>query len=257
MAKIEETLRSFSYSFSIIAVVLLFLIFQVYYVHRWRLTALERHHGEAFNNPYAARLQQYTDSGLTNSSVISWGRVGGVVCPTMSEAKAYLEQDESFLGGHEPPRFYDIGDIEAASKIQGKGGYVISKHGVVSGAGDNEFKRTDQYGPLYYKTHDESGNPRWVMRDVYCRSADGLANASCAPWLGRGPPVRDLDGSGFMYAPVMEDGKVVRYEKCPTLAHTVKDGACYLPESMINSGPFSNGGLKELFDDRDLLDQRR
>ena len=257
MAEIESRIRAFQYSSTLITLAVILLFYQVMWVHR---SAIKKLQTDPFDNPYAARLQTYTDNGLTNSSVISWGRVGGTVCPNKAEALAYLENDEGFLGSSEPPVFYDIGDLNSYEQTRNKSGYDISKHGVIKAAGSSEFSRTDQFGPLYYKVKDADGTERWVSRDVYCRGAAGLANSSCVPWLGRGGPVTDLEGSGFAYVPVVgADGKVVRYERCPTVGHKVKDGACYLES--FQPSPFGGDGFKKLhegmIDDDELLRQGR
>lgn len=131
-ARVSEIKSNITYTVVIIAII-------VYYVyeHHKKIKKLQKEHeagvhcSEGFN-PYAARLQQYADSGLTNTSVISWGDVGGPTCPTKSQARSYLAKD-NFLGNHGPPVFYDIGDVQQERALRSAHGYNISKQGVVSG----------------------------------------------------------------------------------------------------------------------------
>jgi len=116
------------YNQQIMSFVIIVLMYYIFVVHQKRLDSLERtvvkYHTKLeamVANPWAARLQTFADSGLTNPYVASWGSItqpgtGANGCPTSAEATEYLSSDvmmdEGFLGYREPPIFYDIGDVE-------------------------------------------------------------------------------------------------------------------------------------------------
>lgn len=172
----DQYIREFQYHLTVFTVVLLLLLYQVYYVQRKQIKDIQLEHesgvmcAEGFDNPYAARLQQFTDSGLTNPYVTTWGNVGGSRCPTVAQANSYLAKDElslqdSFLGHHEPPVFYDIGDVRTGRSTRSQGGYSISKHGKVAGL-DRKFAHsdvsTDQAAIFHVAGKDRHGMP------IYC-----------------------------------------------------------------------------------------
>jgi hypothetical protein len=258
-SKIETAIKDFSYSMTIITLVILFLVYQVYFVNRGRLSKLEKHHGsEAFGTSYAARLPVYTDSGLTSSDVLAWGQLGQQACPTVDEANAYLAQDEAFLGNHAPPVFYDIGDVRDTRTTRSGAGYAISKHGTVTANSTSPFARTDQYGPMYYKTQGPDGKDRWTMRTVHCNNEPGKSSSECAPWLSHRQSNRV---KGFQYYPIMNStgDKILRYEPCQSKDQIVENGVCVAgpSEGLVNTPPFDtisgNSVSIDSMTDSDLL----
>jgi hypothetical protein len=238
-SKIETAIREFSHSMTIIVLVILFLVYQVYF-NRRRLSNLEKHPGsEAFGSSYTARLPVYTDSGITSDNVLAWGQLGHQACPTVDEANAYLAQDEAFLGGPAPPVFYDIGNVKDTRTTRSSTGYAISKFGAVTANSGSPFARKDQYGPMYYKTQGPDGRDRWAMRTVHCNNEPGKSSQDCAPWLAH----RQADRSkGFQYYPVMNSNgdKVLRYEPCQSKDQIVVDGVCVAgpSEGLVNTPAF-------------------
>lgn len=204
---VEQYIREFGQHLTFIVVVILLLAYQVLYVQRNQIKNLEIEcgthkregmrtwDGSIVQNPYASRLETVTDNGLTSSSVISWGNVGGRTCPTLDEANAYLANDETspFLGGPEPPVFYDIGDIQTDRALRSAGGYNVSKLGNVVSSDTFDWNQTDEYGRKYFSEiipAAEGGDgvrTRWIMRGPYCNKNPTTAgcvsfkNAYCNP----------------------------------------------------------------------------
>jgi hypothetical protein len=245
-SKIETAIKDFSHSMTIIVLVLLFLVYQVFISNRGRLSALENHLGsEAFGTSYASRLPVQNEIGWSNDdqNLKTWGQIGQQNCPSSDEANAYLAHDEAFLGGPSPPVFYDIGNVKDDRKILSSAGYEVSKFGVVTASNNSPFARKDKHGPLYYKTQGPDGNERWIMRTVHCNNAPGKTSKECGPWLKHRKAER---ADGFAYYPVMGGPKdqehVLRYEPCQTQKQIVVAGRCVDPppkeepsESMTDS----------------------
>ena len=153
----DEFIRSTGYHLTFLVVVSLVLLYQVFYVQRNQLKALEVHHKESFSrlpcdgtgvfNPYATRNETITDSGLTNSNALVWGNEpGSLMKTTLGDSNS-----STFLGGPEPPVFYDIGDVREVRKTRTK-----------ASAGD--FQNEDGYNKKVQRVAslvdavDENGN---------------------------------------------------------------------------------------------------
>jgi hypothetical protein len=237
-SKIETAIKEFSHSMTIIVLVLLFLVYQVYFSNRPRLFALENHHGsEAFVSGSSSRLPIHADIWWNNQNSKPWGQLRRQACPSVDEANAYLAHDEAFLGGPSPPVFYDIGNVEDDRTLLSAGGYNVSKFGAVTSADNSPFAQRDKHGPLYYKEKGPDGNDRWIMRTVHCNNEPGKSSDGCAEWLQHRNTLQNE--SGFKYYPVMSGGSgsqhVLRYEPCQSKKQIIVDGICVDPSPKIDS----------------------
>ena len=159
----EKYIRDFQYSSTIIVAVLLVISYQVFYTHSDQIKNLQSYHkSEAFTNTYAARLPVLTDSNLTTTSYGVWGNDIG------QSKSGFTGGQSAFLGGPEPPVFYDIGDVQSVRGTRSAGDYTYDSQGNVSGSDQVNWNAQDQYGQLFFPEVTPDGSTRYISRGTFC-----------------------------------------------------------------------------------------
>ena len=192
----EEYIRSTRHHLTFLVLVTLVLLYQVFYVQRNQLKTLSSNHKEAMQtlNPYASRLPTVVDSGLTSDTIIGWGNPAQrtTECPDINEAKAYLalqgmDYYSTFLGGHEPPVFYDIGDVQKTRDTRHRS---QSKTGISADPSGGP-----QFSYIYRKVPvtDEQGNVTEKVEYIRCPSSKHIEkdNKCILPPPGHREPMRN------------------------------------------------------------------
>lgn len=182
---VDGYIRDFQHRWTITVVLFLIIFYYIHDIYK----IINKNHGEAMvNNPYASRLPTIVDSGLTNSNVLTWGNdINGQRCPSMSQAKQYLAmkgmdyysdmdyERQNFLGSHEPPVFYDIGDVRKTRDTRDRSQSAVG----ISAAGDNAPQVS--YIPILdeegVQKRDEKGMPMWKI----CPTGFININDTCQP----------------------------------------------------------------------------
>ena len=158
----EKYIREFQYSMTIIVALLLVISYQVFYTHSGQIKTLQSYHNsESFTNTYASRLPTIIDSGLTTTSYGIWGNDSG------QSKSGFTGGQSAFLGGSEPPVFYDIGDVESVRGTRSAGGYTYDD-GNVTGSDRVNWNAQDQYGQLYFPEVTPDGSTRYISRGTFC-----------------------------------------------------------------------------------------
>jgi hypothetical protein len=178
----EQYIRDFRHHLTFIVVVVLLLAYQVFFVHRKHLKKLDIAHGsESYIS--VPRLPTIVDSGLTSNKAVVWGNMAGSdECPTMSEAKEYLSQQgmdyySNFLGGHEPPVYYPIGDVQKTRDTRHKSQSDIG-NAPIAGYGGNFM-----YEAKTVTFTDPQGITRTKVEYVPCPTTQHKLNSSGSCYL--------------------------------------------------------------------------
>lgn len=166
---VDGYIREFQHRWTITVILFLILFYYMYDVYQ----VVNKNHGEAMtvNNPYAARPPTIVDNGLTNSNVLTWGNdIGGETCPSKDQALAYLSikdmdyysdgnyEKQSFLGGREPPVFYDIGDVRKTRDTRARN---QSKVGIDAGGNYQQTSYIPKLDSNGVQLRDANGMPMW------------------------------------------------------------------------------------------------
>lgn len=122
----NSILNGFQYTFAIMLVLLVLVFWQVYFVHRPKITKLQLEHESGLSCSTTEGMRGASDvygQGLRYQTEQS----GPLANPGFVKGFAGVGQHKSgFLGGSEPPVFYDIGNIQAARAMRSKTGYTYS-----------------------------------------------------------------------------------------------------------------------------------
>ena len=190
MSEIENALSGFGFKFTTMLVVIVIIIWQMV-SQQSSIARLSKLHAEPFsNNPYAARLPTIVDSGITSNTVLGWGNAaGGRECPSMEEANSYLatpgmDYYSNFLGGPEPPVFYNIGDVQKTrdTRDRSQGGLdgSVSKYGNGVSYEARQVPYTDSQGNSMVRTeYVPCRSARYVINsDGKCALPAGMTEAA-------------------------------------------------------------------------------
>lgn len=163
----EKIIRDFQHSMTIIVAVLLILAYQVFYNQRNQIQQLQTHHktesyscDSGINNSYASRQAIIAEGAFGTTHAQVWGNDPGYTMPSSKQS--------SFLGGPEPPVFYDIGDVQSVRGTRARGDYTYDDQGNVTGSDDVNWNATDQYGRLFFQEVGKDGVTRYISRGTYC-----------------------------------------------------------------------------------------
>lgn len=125
-----KLLANFPYLIAVIVVLLLLTMHRVFYVHRHQFKLLNMKNDVVESMLDYGLRNPYANTGVRGHTLASDSLLGSQPGTSSEVAITEAQIQSGFLGGHEPPVFYDIGDVRAARTMRGtRTGYMVDAQG--------------------------------------------------------------------------------------------------------------------------------